>query len=289
MSKKQRKDDNLYSINEKRINKDNYSRLFNYFKLLSMNRYKWINLPNGMLSKFIEDALFNRGQAMFFEDKIYGLGLLCLPSSTAGALNVYGEPISVNVVGKGNGYSANVKMVDGVRIRNNDLLIPSFIEIDYYARKMANIDWHIARNLQLQAKPYIIVASKQTLLSAKNIQKDIEEGKEAIVVDESMFDRNGKGLIDVLPTLSNYNVDKLETLKKDLECELLTRLGLNNKNSEKKERLLVDETNANNEYIEFNLELEYKTRLQACEHINKKYGLNISVVKTTDYFENEVE
>ena len=59
--------------------------------------------------------------------------------------------------------------------------------------------------------------------------------------------------------------------------ELLTFLGINNNNTDKKERLLVDEVNANNEFILVNIEHMYEERKLACELINEKFGLNITV------------
>ena len=67
----------------------------------------------------------------------------------------------------------------------------------------------------------------------------------------------------------------------------MTWLGLNNANTEKKERLIVDEVNSNNMHILMNLDLEFKNREKACEEINKRYGLNIKVVKAIDEFAEE--
>jgi hypothetical protein len=53
------------------------NRLFNHYKLLALNRYKWTNLPNKIESRHIEDFLFSRGQAFFTDDERYGY--ICLP------------------------------------------------------------------------------------------------------------------------------------------------------------------------------------------------------------------
>ena len=46
---------------------------------------------------------------------------------------------------------------------------------------------------------------------------------------------------------------------------------------EKKERLLQDETNANNEQITLNVEIGLRERERACEEINEMFGLDIQV------------
>ena len=74
-------------------------------------------------------------------------------------------------------------------------------------------------------------------------------------------------------------MDKLQQQKTDLKNELLTYLGINNNNNVKKERMIVDEVNANNEYTSINLDLMFDLREKACKEINEKFGLNITVKK----------
>ena len=85
--------------------------------------------------------------------------------------------------------------------------------------------------------------------------------------------------------------DKLQEHKNNLVCELLTILGLNNNDSNnlKKERLIVDEVNANNQEIEMYLDTDYKNRKKACDEINNKFGLNITVEKVKYDWAKEIE
>ena len=72
-----------------------------------------------------------------------------------------------------------------------------------------------------------------------------------------------------------------------MERELLTFLGINN-TLEKKERLIVDETNSNNQFIKMASDIGFKQRQLACEQMNEMFGLNVQVVETQDEFESEV-
>ena len=72
-----------------------------------------------------------------------------------------------------------------------------------------------------------------------------------------------------------------------MERELLTYLGINN-TLEKKERLIVDETNSNNQFIKMASDIGFKNRQKACEQINEKFGLNIQVIETQNEFAEEV-
>ena len=69
--------------------------------------------------------------------------------------------------------------------------------------------------------------------------------------------------------------------KKEIWNEALTFLGVDNF-SEKKERLVSDEIDTNNEVINLNLMSFLAPRKKACELFNKKYGMNIEVKVRSD-------
>lgn len=257
----------------------NLGRLLNELKLLCLNRFTWNNLPEGLESRHIENALFYNGQAMFFERKEGGY--LCLPSSPSNNLNIYGDPLSFNCVGVTENFE--VKVSDGVRILNNDNQTPNAPNIYYYAKLLNKIETTMHKNLHQQNYPYIIATNKNNELTMANLYKKIDNGDEVIVVDEK-FSNGGDVGINVLQTNAPYLLDKLQQHKNDVINELLTKLGINNTNANnsKKERLLVDEVNVNNGHILMYLDIEYKNRLTACEKINEKFGLNITVEKTIE-------
>ena len=270
---------------DQQVNDSNFHRLFNLFSSLALNRFTWNNLPQGMESRHIENALFKYGQAGFVDDK--ELGLLCLPASPIG-VNVYGDPTEIKLTG--NGYSKQFKINDVVRILNNDVAYPTILHINYYADKIAQIDKTIDMNIKHQKTPYIIKTTKQNELSMKNLIQRIERDDPAIFIDEKLSNGNDTGLL-VDSTLAPFIADKLQEHKNNLVNELLTILGLNNNDSNnmKKERLIVDEVNANNQEIEMYLDVDYKTRENACEEINEKFGLNISVEKVKYDWGKELE
>ena len=62
----------------------------------------------------------------------------------------------------------------------------------------------------------------------------------------------------------------------------MTFLGINNANQDKKERLVVAEVSANDSEIMMARKIALDSRQLACEQINKKYGLNVSVEWNVD-------
>ena len=255
-------------------------RLYLHYKNIALNTYRWDNLPDGLESRHIERALFENGQAFFTKDLSVECPLfVCLPCSQSGGLNLYGEPTGYILSGIGNGKTFHINDVEkGVRILNNDMAIPTAHHIRHYAKRMYEIDKTIQANLRQQKFPYVVGTTKTNEFTMKNIVDQVDRGEPAVFVDKTLMEE-GKLGIQALRTDSPYLIDKLVTYRNELEKELLTFLGLNS-TIQKKERLVVDETNANNSQIEMNLDLGFKQRELACKMINEKFGLNITVEKT---------
>lgn len=259
---------------------DEYERIFQYYKLLALNRYRWKNLPNGIESRHIEEFLFNYGQVFFTKDE--ELGYICLSCYTAGQLNVYGDPLRVNMVGVG--FSKMKDIDDGVRVLSNDVALPDILQISHFARKIADVETTTDENIEQQRTPYIIATDKNNIFSMKKIFEKVKNKKEkAIYVDKQFVEDRNVG-ISILRTDADYKADKLLDYKASLENELLMYLGINTAHT-KEERMLVDEINVNNSQIEMNLDLGFKARKLGVELINKKYGLNIEVEKVANIIE----
>lgn len=275
------------------LTEQNFARTFMLFTNLALNRFVWKNLPKGMESRFIEKALFDYGQCAFVDDS--EIGIICLPSTNSSNLNVYGEPTSLTLYGYGASYTKIYDIDEVVRIINNDSALPTKHHVLYYANKIYEIDKAIDKNLRQQKRPYIIATSKENELTMRNIIKDVREDKDEIFVDDKLT-AGGRVGSDVLNINVPYLLDKYQQQKKDLMDEFLTIMGLNNtsSNNNKKERLLVDEVNVNNGEILMHLDIDFKNRQKACEEINKKFNLNISVEKniyslSDDFLENKGE
>ena len=257
-------------------------RLTKYYQMLALNRYKWENLPNGIESRYIEQMLFDNGECALFDHP--DLGLCVLRSSSRENLNIYGEPTKLSLTGFNE--HRTVMMDECVRIMNNDLALPSLPDIVYYARRMAEIDDIIMQNLRQQRVPYLFATDENNSFTMKSLYDRMYQGEPAIFIDKEMLKGEPENIM-VIPTVTPYLVDKLQIQKQEMERELLTFLGINN-TLEKKERLLVDETNSNNQFIKMASDIGFKQRQLACEQMNQMFGLNVSVVETQDEFQQEV-
>ena len=257
-------------------------RLSKHYQMLALNRYKWENLPNGIESRYIEQMLYDNGECAMFDHPDFGLTVL--RSSARENLNIYGEPTKLTLTGFNE--HRTVMRDECVRILNNDLALPTHQNILYYARRMAEIDDIIMQNLRQQRVPYLFATDENNSFSMKLLYEQMYQGEPAIFVDKEMLNGQPENIM-VIPTLTPYLVDKLQIQKQEMERELLTFLGINN-TLEKKERLLQDETNSNNQFIKMSSDIGFKQRQLACEQMNQMFGLNVSVRETQDEFESEV-
>ena len=257
-------------------------RITKYYQMLALNRYKWENLPNGIESRYIEQMLYDNGECAMFDHP--DLGLCVLRSSSRENLNIYGEPTKLSLTGFNE--HRTVMMDECVRIMNNDLALPTLPNIVYYARRMAEIDDIIMQNLRQQRVPYLFATDENNSFSMKSLYDRMYQGEPAIFIDKEMLKGEPENIM-IIPTVAPYLVDKLQIQKQEMERELLTFLGINN-TLEKKERLLTDETNSNNQFIKMSSDIGFKQRQIACQQMNEMFGLNVSVVETQDEFEEEV-
>ena len=253
-------------------NTDGFYRLYLQYSNLAVNRYKWSNLPKGITSRIIEKGIYERGQVFFVRDET--LGFLCLPCSSIGVVNVYGDPIKIYVEGNGM-LNKQYNIGEGVRILDNNYIQPLRHQVMYYAEKLDDLQFSIARNIRQQNNPYILSCTKDTELSIKNLFKKIEDREEAIFYDATLTKGEGIG-VQSTDISRPYVVDKYRAEHHELEKELLTLLGFNcviNKES----GMNTTELNSNNILIDMYIEQGLQLRQEACDEINAKFGLDITV------------
>ena len=85
-------------------------------------------------------------------------------------------------------------------------------------------------------------------------------------------DQLNEGLLRAVKTDAPFIADKIMDYKKEIWNEALTFLGINNIMVDKKERLITDEANSNNELINLNLQSFLAPRQEACRQFNEKFG-----------------
>lgn len=248
--------------------------IYNKFKALALNLFEWEGLEElGIKEEYIERILYEEGRGLFFYDDRYGL--MFLPCVEQGRVNPYGYNTKYRPMGNG-GVTFPIFDLDDncVLVQNNKMRTPTFDLVFSYANRLYEIERTLDVNVKSLKTPYIVVCDDKNVLSFKKLFADIDGNAPVIFADKGL---NVTEAIKVLPTNIKPLTAELSDYKHDVENELLTALGINNSNTDKRERLITDEVNSNNEFIEYNINVMLATRELACEQINKMFGTNIKV------------
>ena len=260
------------------INNQTYIDYLDRLKLIATSLFTWEKLDKYAgfgASRFLEQSLYEEGRACFVQDK--ELGYLALKVNPSDKLNVYNLPIKV--IAWSIGYNKQYKFDDIVYIMNNELQLPTARTLQLMAYRLYETERTIDTNLIAQKTPVLIEGDTKTILTLKNVYMQYS-GNTPFIFGNKQFDISNK--LNVLKTDAPYLIDKLENHKHNIWNEAMTYLGIDNANTDKKERLITDEVESNNELINYYLNCFYKTRKQACDIINKKYDLDIKIKLNKD-------
>lgn len=251
-----------------------------FYQLLDMaiNVFEWKNLPDEIDPRFIELVLINTGRILFFkdEDMLNQDGekgrYLMLRTAVGGTWSVYDVP-NMRRAYASNGYQKELNEKNSVIMYNNYLRMPDIWVIQQFAQRLYECQRTIDVNVIAQKTPVLIVCTDENRLTMKNIWQKYDGNEPMMMVDKSI-DLNA---IKVLNMEAPYVASNLQNLKKEIFNECLTYLGIANIASVKKERLISDEVTRNLGGTEVEKHVRLNARKEACEKINKMFGLNIDV------------
>lgn len=259
-----------------RRNNATYLQYYMHLTELAMSMFEWKNLPPTVDARFLELTLFEDGQIVFFKDE--ELGYLCLQCAVNGGFNVYRIPTNRRAYAV-NGYQKNLTENDSVIIYNNFLHTNSMLDVRNFAERLYNIDRAIDVNINAQKTPILIKCDEQQRLTMLNTYQQYD-GNQPVIFGDKALNTNA---FQVLNTGAPLVADKLYTLKTQLWNECLTYLGISNINVQKKERLITDEVTRNQGGTIASRYSRLEARRQACEQINRMFGLDIECNYREDY------
>lgn len=265
------------------MNNATYIQYYNRLIELSIAMFDWTGLPDTIDPRFLELTLFKYGQAVFFEDEV--MGYLALANAVQGGFDVYGYPVASRAYSPYNNYQKNLTLDDSVIIYNNYLRTPSSLDVEVFAKRLYNLDRVIDVNANAQKTPVLIKCAETQRLTMKNLYKEFDGNSPVIFGDNGLNDAN----FTVLSTEAPYVADRIYQLKTQIWNEALTYLGISNINVQKKERLITDEVSRNMGGVIASRYSRLNARQNACEKINKMFGLNVWCEYRDDYRELDEE
>ena len=215
-------------------------------KLVNVFTYK---LPDTWSADTFQDCIFGNGCAAVVNTPEYG-AVCCW--ATPGGFNINYEPQFVKI--------ANRLLPD---LMSRELIIgrdcaalhicPDWAGVTdliaQYAIKLSLTMQAIDVNLINSKLAYVFAAKNQTQANSfKKMMDKINTGEPAVVVDKALFNDDGTPNWQLFTQnlRQTYLVTDLLSDLKSIEDEFDSKVGIPNANTEKRERLISDEVNANN-------------------------------------------
>jgi hypothetical protein len=243
-----------------------YDMLYDY----ALSMFEWEGLPDEINKRFLEKTILDNGSAVFFNDDQFGY--MAMPVVPKGYVNPYLEPIQYEAVSVG--YNKSLDLDTGVIIWNNYSRKSIKPILEAFAFRLYKVERAMDVNIAQQKFPLIVMTDESQRMTMQNLMEKWDGNELFIFGNKKGFDPES---VKALPTGVPYVADKLMEYRHNLWNNAMTFLGIGNAKQDKKERLVSDEVSANDEQIMSSRYVMLRARQDACELINKKFGLNVSV------------
>lgn len=252
-----------------------YFRKYLLQKAISV--FKW-QIPEEWDEDYFKYTLYGIGYIAVLNTRTFGV--IC-QGGALGGYNLYYRPSYIMITNpliKGT-ITANIN-TDCALIK----LQPDYSSImdivGYYADQMALASEALGMNLVNVKTGTIFGANdKAQAESFKKMFDKINSGDPAVIIGKNMLDDQGKP--SWYPFVSNlkeqYISDMLLSDMRKIEAMFDTEIGIPNANTDKAERLITDEVNANNTETATRCELWMESIRKGLKKANNMFGLTLSV------------
>ncbi len=279
MSKNFKNIQNNYEfIETAELNQRTYDFFCIQLRKIALSMFEWVNLPSSMNARHLEKTLFLNGKASIFNHK--EKGIINTKAVASGNLNIYNEPTDVRCIAHEleetrTVYSGLIEELSEQKDKECILVLndfdgnPTFDYLDLFAFRLYQVTRSIDININAQKTPILLLVDDNQLLSIKQLYQKYDGNIPVIFGDKNQLSPEA---IRSINTQALFVADKLYDIKKQIFNEALTYLGVNNIINEKKERLVENEANVNNELINYNLQSYLAPRQEACRQFNELFG-----------------
>lgn len=152
--------------------------------------------------------------------------------------------------------------------------------VGHYAEQMALASQSVSVNLLNSKLSYVFTAKTKSLAeSLKKMYDQIASGEPAVVVDSRLKNSDGEDTWKAFEQNvgANYIVSDLLSDLRKIEAMFDTEIGIPNANTDKRERLIADEVNANNVETYSKCAMWLENLQDSCKRVNDMFGLSLAV------------
>lgn len=248
-----------------------------YLLQKAISVFKW-DLPENWAKNFLLYCVYCWGfVAVFKTDKF---GTIFQPCGLRG-YDVFYRPthaVIANPLLKGNLQPKIGKQCELIRLQPDYGGIMDIVT--HYAELMAIATETAGINLFNSKLAYVFMTSnKSGAETFKKLYDKLSSGQPAAVIDKALQNPDGSTPWTLFEQNvgQNYITDKILSDLRKLEAMFDTDIGIPNANTDKKERLITDEVNANNIETLSKCGLWLEELQTSCKKCNSMFGLNLSV------------
>lgn len=257
------------------MNNDTYVDYLQRMKKICLSMFEWQNLPSSMDARYLEMCLFYNGQAAMLYDDNYGY--LNTLAADGGYINIYGLPTEIQCYSyrfnqRRSLYKDDVGAEKGeecILVMNNFERIPTCATVYLFAVRLAEAQRTADVNIKAQRTPILITTDQKQYFTLKKMYEEYDGNTPAIFADKNVITPDA---LKALKTDAPFIAQNIMDYKREIWNEFLTFMGISNL-SEKRERMISNEVDSNNELVNLNLQALLIPRKEACKQFNEKYGL----------------
>ena len=265
-----------------------YYTRYLFQKVISV--FEFENLPEQWADNYFKYVLFGYGViAVIYTDKY---GVICQDCGLSG-FDVFYQPTRCIIA------NPHLPGLKEFKIHENCEIIK--LQPDYgsvmdlvttYADLMALALETTGANLLNSKLSYVFFAENKTAAeSFKKLYDRVASGEPMAVIDKNLLMEDGTPAWQIFTQNvgQNYITDRLLNDMKTLEDQFNTVIGVPNANTQKRERMITDEVNANNVDTQCRVNLWLETMNKDIEQVNKMFGTDIKVKYRYDDLTKVVE
>lgn len=258
-------------VNSQLSNWKTYEMYKRQMLTLAENVFEFENLPEYIDTAFLNKKLLRSGSIAFFEDEV--LGVIALPYTVVGTLDIYGRPKKIIVSAPNGSYRRTLNQGEFVIMYDNNGRYPIYLDILQYAERLAMFQRVMDINIAQQKTPRFWKTKAEKEKSVKDMINNVD-GFENIVITYDDIDLDDTTLV-MQP--APYISDKVDLNKDKIYNEFLRLIGIANLSFQKKERNIKDEVQAMQGGTIASRFSRYEPRKKAIDMINEKFNLDIKV------------
>ena len=252
--------------------KTNVMNQVSYMIDRSLLMFKYTGLPETIPAKELERLLQTAGFAGI--TKVKG-ELYAFTGGLGGEPDEYYQPTKLVVANPALKYSASLTIDEDVVVIRNDTarmgLVPIYSK--YSALMIENEITMVLSNVNKRVSNLISVADDNTAESARLYLKKLEEGNLGFIMENKLYDSLKTNAMNN----SGTTMTELVEYQQYLKATMYNEIGINANGNMKRERLITDEIEVNNEALYPLIDNMLDCRLEALDKINEMFGTNITV------------